>query len=233
MSTAPSRTGSKAIAWAKTQTSNPSRSWHNLCLMFVRSCFGVPAREPNAKRAWETARKQHKTTDADSIPAGVPVFWKTRTANWHIALSVGGGYCYSSDVGGRGKIGKIGIDALSRAWGATLLGWSEDVNGVTVYTPLAKPKVALAKAVKAAKTEPAAKGRPMSAKVDTKLIGKALVKEGLLAKGYPDGHWGRAQRDAYAAWQRKLGYRGKDADGIPGGDSLKQLGKKHGFTVKA
>jgi hypothetical protein len=137
VSAAPSRTGSQAIAWAKTQTSNPSRSWHNLCLMFTRKCFGVAAREPNAKRAWETARKQHKTTDADSIPAGAPVFWRTRTANWHIALSVGGGYCYSSDVGGRGKIGRIGIDALSRAWGATLLGWSEDLNGVTVYV---KPK---------------------------------------------------------------------------------------------
>lgn len=134
MSAAPSRTGAQAIAWAKAQTSNPSRSWHNLCLAFTRSCFGVAAREPNAKRAWETARKQHKTTDAASIPAGVPVFWRTKTANWHIAISIGGGYCYSSDIGGRGKIGKIGIAALSRAWGATLLGWSEDLNGIRVYT---------------------------------------------------------------------------------------------------
>ena len=139
MSAAPSRTGSQAIAWAKTQTSNPSRSWHNLCLMFVRSCFGVAAREPNAKRAWETAKHRHATTNAAAIPAGVPVFWRTGTVNWHIALSVGGGRCYSTDIGGKGKVGLIGIAELSRRWGATLLGWSEDLNGVRVYTAPAEP----------------------------------------------------------------------------------------------
>ena len=136
----PTRTGTKAIAWAKTQTTQPSRSWHNLCLMFTRSCFGVAAREPNAKRAWETAKHRHATTNAAAIPAGVPVFWKTKTVNWHVAISIGGGYCYSSDIGGKGKIGRIGITDLSRRWGATLLGWTEDLNGVRVYTPPAKPK---------------------------------------------------------------------------------------------
>ena len=145
MSTAPTRTGTKAIAWAKAQASDPTRSWHNLCLMFTRSCFGVAAREPNAKRAWETAKRRHATTNAATIPAGVPVFWRTRTVNWHIAISIGGGYCYSSDIGGRGKIGKIGIDALSRAWGATLLGWSEDLNGFRVYTKPAAKKAAAAR----------------------------------------------------------------------------------------
>ena len=140
MSTAPTRTGTKAIAWAKAQASDPTRSWHNLCLMFTRSCFGVAAREPNAKRAWETAKHRHATTNAATIPAGVPVFWRTRTVNWHIAISIGGGYCYSSDIGGKGKIGRIGITDLSRRWGATLLGWTEDLNGVRVYSPPAKPK---------------------------------------------------------------------------------------------
>ena len=138
MSTTPTRTGTKAIAWAKAQASDPTRNWHNLCLMFVRSCYGVAAREPNAKRAWETAKHRHATTNAASIPAGVPVFWRTRTVNWHIAISIGGGYCYSTDIP-RGKVGRIGITDLSRRWGATLLGWTEDLNGVRVYTAPAEP----------------------------------------------------------------------------------------------
>ena len=138
MSTAPTRTGTKAIAWAKAQASDPTRNWHNLCLMFVRSCFGVAAREPNAKRAWGTAKHRHFTTNAAAIPAGVPVFWRTGTINWHIAISIGDGYCYSTDIP-RGKVGRIGITDLSRRWGATLLGWSEDLNGVRVYSPPAKP----------------------------------------------------------------------------------------------
>ena len=32
----------------------------------------------------------------------------------------------------------------------------------------------------------------------------------------------------YAAWQRRLGYRGKDADGVPGRVSLTKLGRKTG-----
>lgn len=146
MSTTPTRTGTKAIAWAKAQASDPTRNWHNLCLKFVRSCFGVAAREPNAKRAWETAKHRHATTNAATIPAGVPVFWRTGTVNWHIAISIGGGYCYSTDIP-RGKVGRIGITDLSRRWGATLLGWTEDLNGFRVYTPPAKPKPPAKKSV--------------------------------------------------------------------------------------
>ena len=199
----PTRTGTKAIAWAKAQTTQPSRSWHNLCLMFVRSCYGVAAREPNAKRAWETARKQHKTTDADSIPAGAPVFWKTRTANWHIALSVGDGYCYSSDVGGRGKIGKIGIGALSRAWGATLLGWSEDLNGVTVYTKPAKPKVPpYPVGIGPGKTKPSARE-----------LQQQLKRAGFMPKTVKEAdHYGPATKAAVARFHAK--YPKYRSDGV-------------------
>ncbi|WP_230396435.1 hypothetical protein [Streptomyces blattellae] len=60
----------------------------------------------------------------------------------------------------------------------------------------------------------------------------ALVDEGLLSKTYSDGHYGTTTIAAYAAWQRRLGYRGKDADGVPGKTSLARLGAKHGFDVK-
>jgi hypothetical protein len=61
----------------------------------------------------------------------------------------------------------------------------------------------------------------------------ALVDAGLLAKKYSDGHFGLATRDAYAAWQRQLGYSGTAADGVPGKTSLSKLGRKYGFTVTA
>lgn len=35
----------------------------------------------------------------------------------------------------------------------------------------------------------------------------------------------------YTAWQLHLGLKGKDADGIPGLDSLTKLGRRHGFRV--
>jgi hypothetical protein len=42
---------------------------------------------------------------------------------------------------------------------------------------------------------------------------------------------GPLTRAAYKKWQQKLGFRGADADGIPGFTSLKRLGAKHGFGV--
>lgn len=38
-------------------------------------------------------------------------------------------------------------------------------------------------------------------------------------------------RSGYQNWQHRLGYHGADADGIPGHDSLVELGKRYGFHV--
>jgi peptidoglycan hydrolase-like protein with peptidoglycan-binding domain len=55
---------------------------------------------------------------------------------------------------------------------------------------------------------------------------RRLPKE---AKGLAvDGLFGAMTQDAYRAWQRRCGFRGSDADGIPGKISLQRLG----FDVK-
>lgn len=67
---------------------------------------------------------------------------------------------------------------------------------------------------------------------------QVLVVQEALKKEFPSfdyssgsGIFGPATKAAYAKWQKKLGYTGKDADGIPGLTSLRKLGAKHGFTV--
>lgn len=55
-------------------------------------------------------------------------------------------------------------------------------------------------------------------------VEQALRAKGLLASAQTDGHFGTATLDAYAAWQRSLGYTGLDANGVPGRVSLTQLG---------
>jgi hypothetical protein len=55
-------------------------------------------------------------------------------------------------------------------------------------------------------------------------MGKRLVAEG--CDHYEDGpgpEWTDADRESYKAWQRKLGFKGKDADGIPGKVSWDKL----------
>jgi N-acetylmuramoyl-L-alanine amidase len=55
-------------------------------------------------------------------------------------------------------------------------------------------------------------------------MGRRLVAEGCSAyRVGPGPQWTQADRDSYAAWQRKLGYRGADADGWPGAASWAAL----------
>jgi peptidoglycan hydrolase-like protein with peptidoglycan-binding domain len=55
-------------------------------------------------------------------------------------------------------------------------------------------------------------------------VEQALQAKGLLAAAQVDGHYGTSTLDAYAAWQRSLGFSGLDANGVPGRTSLTQLG---------
>lgn len=97
-----------------------------------------------------------------------------------------------------------------------------------------RPRVDLSRLVSAAKTDPPDRQGHVTYMAGVNLVEAALVKEGLLAKMYAgDGSYGSATRDAYAKWQRRLGYSGSAADGVPGMTSLKKLGAKHGFDVVA
>ncbi|HEY5820779.1 MAG TPA: peptidoglycan-binding domain-containing protein [Propionibacteriaceae bacterium] len=62
----------------------------------------------------------------------------------------------------------------------------------------------------------------------TKLVQQALTKKGFKVKA--DGRFTRETTAAYLKYQRSIGYRGIDANGIPGPESLTKLGKGR-FTV--
>ncbi|MFJ8821629.1 peptidoglycan-binding protein [Streptomyces sp. NPDC102467] len=66
------------------------------------------------------------------------------------------------------------------------------------------------------------KGAPNSPLVTA--MGRRLVAEGCgRYRVGPSAHWSETDRQSYAAWQRKLGYRGADADGWPGAASWAAL----------
>lgn len=60
-----------------------------------------------------------------------------------------------------------------------------------------------------------------------------LLKGKGLYEGRRDGLFGPKTRRAYAKWQRRLGYVGDDADGIPGESSLRRLAAGSSFKVHA
>jgi N-acetylmuramoyl-L-alanine amidase len=98
--------------------------------------------------------------------------------------------------------------------------------------PVPTTVVDLSLLVDAARANPPSSGTPVTY-AGVVHVERALVSEGLLLARLADGHYGSATVDAYAAWQRRLGYGGSDADGIPGTASLSRLGALHGFRVVA
>lgn len=63
-----------------------------------------------------------------------------------------------------------------------------------------------------------------------RIIQRALSKE--LGIEVPvSEYFTKATVEAYQEFQKKLGYKGKDADGIPGLASLRYLANKHGFDI--
>jgi peptidoglycan hydrolase-like protein with peptidoglycan-binding domain len=76
----------------------------------------------------------------------------------------------------------------------------------------------------------ASSGLTPGAKDSVLAVERALVAKGLLKSSLVDGHFGSSTVSAYAAWQRRLGYSGLGANGIPGPTSLTKLGTGR-FTV--
>ncbi len=95
-----------------------------------------------------------------------------------------------------------------------------------------RPTVSLKHVREATQKDPGAAQGHTTHRGEVLLVERALHAEGLLAQRWVDGSFGTKTVAAYSSWQQHLGYRGADADGIPGKTSLVALGKRHGFDVK-
>ncbi len=227
------RMGQAAIDFAKGQVTNPTpppgqSDWFGWCLVFVRRCFNVGPKFGSAEKGYYGTDFKHGT--AGTPPLGVPVWW-TNGGDGHIAISAGDGNCYSTDIKRRGKVDKVAISFITRTWGQTYRGWSEDVNGVRIWRPGAPqlPSVDLSNVQEAARKDqfrPQGQGLHES---DVLIVEKALRSQGLKPPQFVDGYAGTEFRKAYAIFQ-KATVR-PPWDGIPDAESLSRLGKRRGFRV--
>lgn len=231
------RTPEQAVAWAHNQHDINSHAWHNLCLAFTHDCYDVGSKYPSAIAAWNGAAKKHTVSAGSQVPRGVPVFWSGNTYG-HVAISAGSGYCWSSDIYTYGGVDLARIDYISSAWNKNLLGWTEDINGVTVWKPVAPSTgltVSLADVQAAAKADPSrAQGAgTVGAMKDVLRVERCLAREGILDWSLVDGAYGSSTKAAYTTWQHRCGYTGSAANGIPGMTSLTKLCDQYGYKVTA
>jgi len=242
------RSTPETLAWLRNQCTSPSQSWYRLCLALVRTARGVDPMYASALQAWNGATDKHPlTTSANwsKVPVGAPIFYRSSTYG-HIVTFAGvtsaGPLCYTNDVAGPGKVSMVSPLWFVSHWRQPILGWTGDLNGVKLNLTAPKPikpqpanTVSLSDAIKAAKLDPSRPGQTHTAGSgsDVLLIEKALASKNLLSTAHVDGHYGTTTIDAYKKWQRRLGFVGKDADGIPGKVSLQRLADGQPWRVIA
>lgn len=193
------------------------------CLKITRTALGINAKYPSAQAAWDGAQHRHKFTTYDSVPKGVAFFWRGPSKEGHVVLTVGDGYCLSNDIGGPGTYRLVHMSTITKRWGATPLGWTEDLNGVRYYTkPVvkkpAKPTVSVKKYLAGVNgAKPTAGQRATVSRVK-----RALRERVSLSRKSPAGRWDALARQAAKRWQTLLGDK---ADGVLGPKQLTRLGK--------
>lgn len=134
------RTGVQAISVAAAQSKNGPAFGEGECLERVHDCYAVGAKYPSATSGWANATAKHHTLDPAKIPAGVPIWWTGGSHGFgHVAISTGAGWCWSTDIHRVGYFDHVPIAEIHDRWGLTFAGWSEDINGVRVYSPTAAP----------------------------------------------------------------------------------------------
>ena len=108
------RTGEDAIAVARREHRDGVAFGVGMCLQRVRLCYDIPALYPDAATAWLRAGARHPQIDPTQIPRGFPVFWTGGSAgHGHIAISTGGGECWSTDVAHLGHWDKVPIERIA------------------------------------------------------------------------------------------------------------------------
>lgn len=108
-----------------------------MCLRETRECFNVGRAAEDAIGAWRMAKRKHPTTNVDEIPGAVPIYWAGGSeGHGHVGIKAfRRGYCWSMDIRRPGYWDRVPISEIHDKWGLTFLGWTEDLNGVTVYEP--------------------------------------------------------------------------------------------------
>lgn len=126
-------------AAAAARANQITTGYGGLCLQFVRTCWGVPAKYVNAKTAWAQAKKRHP--GLDRIPVGAPLFMShPKSKDGHVVIYLGGNSVRSTNSA-TGRVATYSI-ATWQGWGYTVQGWTEDLNGVDLPidpTPIAPP----------------------------------------------------------------------------------------------
>jgi hypothetical protein len=201
--------------------------------------YGVSAATQAAK--WNTVGTKWRQATVLNMARGSARYARWVKSNYGILIPAKRVTRAESENRKPGFISHAERDPARRTDPGKLFPWTMFLNeyaremGSKTPTVTTLPTVSLRLIREAARVDPPRASHLARYPSGTKLVERALVRDGNMSSVYADkvGHFGSVTVKAYAQWQRELGYSGADADGIPGKTSLTKLGAKHKlFTVR-
>lgn len=124
-----------AIAACAAQSAHGPAFGKNECQMRVRLAYRVPSDgTPTAAADWHNSKRKHATANPYAVPRGGVLAWTGgSTGAGHRAIATGDGRCWSTDIRRIGHFDLVPISEIHARWGLTFVGWTEDIDGVTVW----------------------------------------------------------------------------------------------------
>ena len=123
--------------YAAGQAADPSENWFDRCQKFVRTALGFQggvAGGGSAREEYQYTLARGDIRKDASPPPNVPVYFDTKGSAGHVALSAGGGYAWTTDMGGRGTVSlqKISGPNSISSWAGPYLGYGLSEGGNTL-----------------------------------------------------------------------------------------------------
>jgi len=221
------RTVNAAIAYNENLRLSGSNIWGGFCEKLVRTSYGENAQYyPSATAHWNAIPAKYKHSGKPR--RGGLAFWlqKSGTGDGHVTLCVNDiGGVNSNDIVSRGIISRVDYTVIEQKWtNLKYVGWADpwwnEDNKVIIPIPVAKPVYNYRQGK-----------RVYSNKMHLRQANSDSVWNLSLAlhvRGYfkpvPTTTYSPELKNAVAAFQRRQGWSGSDADGIAGPQTTKKLG---------
>lgn len=139
---AATRTSANVLTYARGLVTSHTLIPADMCLQRVRLAYNITttAGNRNAVMAWTNAKRKHRVTDPLQIPTGVPVYWDGHVGHVAISSDRPGYVLTPGSKAAPTHWTEVPIESIAAGWPwHRLLGWTEDLNGVPVYVPPARP----------------------------------------------------------------------------------------------
>ena len=218
------RTFTQAKAFALAQHASPRRAgWFRSCQAFSRQCVGAPPFGTSARLAFNATPAQHKHASSPPPAGSIAYFGRPDRGAGHAVFVVEGGYVWSNDIVRHGKIDRVKWDVFISHWHQPYRGWIDRCPAGAL--PVLPVTAKLSPAFRQAKKVYRGKMRFRQPESDSVWnLQVALMARRLPFAEGPTGYYGTHTRDACAAFQRQQGWRGSDANGIAGPQTIRRLG---------